>query len=205
MGELTNHLPKPLLPTPKNPMIQNQIALLRPHVKKLAVTVGYKKELMYEALRTQEIDFFLDVEGHGNAYFLNQIDLSKPDGTMVVITSDNLMEISIPSLWQEISNSRSSYIGALYTSTSLTADFLEIENSRIIGISNRPDTGIFCAGIQALQFSDLRTTLSYPIETFHELWARMMDNDRLRVSGCEITKWFALDTKEDLNEWVNRG
>lgn len=205
MGELTDHLPKPLLPSPENPMIRNQIDLLRPHVRQLAITVGYKKHLMYEALGSQEIDYFLDVEGHGNAFFLNQVDLSKPDGAMLVITSDNVMGISIPNLWNEISNSKYSYLGALATSTLLTADFLEVENSRIKGISNRQDVGIFAAGLQALQFSDLRIALSSPIDTFHELWKRMMEFDRLRVSNCEITKWCALDTKDDLDAWVSRG
>ncbi len=205
MGDLTDYLPKPLLPSLENPMIRNQIALLRPHVRQLAITVGYKKHLMYEALESQEIDYFLDVEGHGNAFFLNQVDLSKPDGAMVVITSDNLMDISIPNLWDEISNSEYSHMGVLATSTLLTADFLEVENSRIKGICNRQDVGIICAGLQALKFSDLRTTLYSQIETFHDLWTRMMDIDQLRVSNCEITKWYALDTKDDLDAWVSRG
>ena len=205
MGELTDNLPKPLLPSPENPMIRNQIALLRPHVKQLAITVGYKKHLMHKALESQEIDYFLDVEGHGNAFFLNQVDLSKLDGSMVVITSDNMMEISIPNLWDEISNSKYSHLCALATSTLLTADFLEIENSKIKGINNRQDIGIFGAGLQTLQFSDLRATLSSQIETFHDLWTRMIEIDRLRVSNCEITKWYALDTKADLDAWVSHG
>jgi hypothetical protein len=115
------------------------------------------------------------------------------------------MDISIPNLWDEISNSKYSHMGALATSTLLTADFLEVENSRIKGICNRQDVGIFGAGLQALKFSDLRTTLYSQIETFHDLWTRMMDIDQLRVSNCEITKWHALDTKDDLDTWVSRG
>ena len=83
MGILTEAIPKPLLPSPRNSLIQHQINLLRKHVKYLSVTIGYQKEKMKQGLANLGVDSLMDVEGHGNAYFIHSLENLPRDSTLI--------------------------------------------------------------------------------------------------------------------------
>ena len=56
---------------------------------------------MLDALKNYEIKDYIFAKDKGNAYWLNSFKETKVNGPIVVITSDNLMEIDLNTLFEE--------------------------------------------------------------------------------------------------------
>lgn len=202
MGALTETVPKPLLPNPANSLIRHQIDLLRRYVNQLYVTIGYQKEKLKLSLAKSEIDDFIDVDGHGNAYFLNLLNDIPENSRILVITCDNLMTINLASLELEARSHETSLIVPKATTNIATGDFIEHRNGQILTMEPRTGTGLVASGLQVLHAKDIVTLQADSVNDFREVWGCLINQGSLRVSKTPINSWWAIDTEDALNEWI---
>jgi NDP-sugar pyrophosphorylase family protein len=202
MGALTETVPKPLLPNPANSLIGHQIDMLRRHVNQLYVTTGYLKEKLKLSLAKSEIDDFIDVDGHGNAYFLNLLNGIPENSRILVITCDNLMSINLASLELEARSHETSLIVPKATTNFATGDFIEHRNGQILTMQRRTGTGLVASGLQVLHARDVVTLQAGSVNDFREVWGCLIKRGSLRVSNTPINCWWAIDTEDALNDWI---
>jgi NDP-sugar pyrophosphorylase family protein len=93
MRPLTEHTPKPLLKIGDRTLLQRQINFIGKRVNSVGVSVGYKSDVVSQHAIAAGADFILDIENGGNASWLNFDFIRKMNAQIVVITSDNLMEV----------------------------------------------------------------------------------------------------------------
>lgn len=202
MGALTETVPKPLLPNPANSLIRHQIEMLRRHVNHLYVTIGYQKEKLKQSLANSEVDDFIDVDGHGNAYFLNLLNGLPDNSRILVITCDNLMSINLASLELEARSHEVSLIVPLQTTDCATGDFIEHRNGLISTMQRRTGNGLVASGLQVLHARDIPILQNRSVNDFNEVWSCLINRGTLRVSNTLINSWWAIDTEDALNDWI---
>jgi NDP-sugar pyrophosphorylase family protein len=202
MGALTETVPKPLLPDPANSLIRHQIEMLRPHVNHLYVTTGYQKEKLKLSLAKSEVDDFIDVDGHGNAHFLNLLNRIPENSRILVVTCDNLMSINLASLELEARSHEVSLIVPKDTTNSATGDFIDHRNGLILNMQRRTGTGLVASGLQVLHARDIAILRDESVNDFKEVWGCLIERESLRVSNTPINSWWAIDTEDALNDWI---
>ena len=203
MGILTEAMPKPLLPSPGNSLIQHQINLLRKHVKYLSVTIGYQKEKMKQGLANSGVDSLMDVEGHGNAYFIHSLENLPHDSRILVITCDNLMSIDLKLLEKESNSIDASLIIPKENSTVTTGDFIEHKDGLVSAMRRQTGIGLVASGLQVIHTKELSILQESGVDDFNQVWDCLMERDSLKISKTPIENWWAIDTEETLNEWIN--
>lgn len=203
MGPLTATIPKPLLPTPEKSLIRHQIDLLRLHVNRLYVTAGYQKENLKQSLAQFEVDDVIDVQGHGNAYFINLLQEIPIDSRILVITCDNLMTIDLAMLAIEARSFNSSFIVPKLTKKQTTGDFIEHQNGFISSMRRKTGVGAVASGLQVLHAEDINLLQKESVDDFSEVWEYLIQRKSLRISKTPIEEWWAIDTEIALNEWLN--
>lgn len=202
MGALTETVPKPLLPNPANSLIRHQIEMLRRHVNHLYVTIGYKKEKLKLNLENFEVDEFIDVDGHGNAYFLNLLNRLPDNSRILVITCDNLMSVNLTSLELEARSHEVSLIVPMQITNGTTGDFIEHRNGLISSMQRRTGTGLVASGLQVLHARDIAILQSSSVNDFSEVWSYLIERGSLGLSNTPINSWWAIDTEDTLNDWI---
>lgn len=202
MGALTEIVPKPLLPNPANSLIRHQIEMLRRHVNHLYVTIGYKKEKLKLNLENFEVDEFIDVDGHGNAYFLNLLNRLPDNSRILVITCDNIMSINLTSLELEARSHEVSLIVPKQITDGTIGDFIEHRNGLISSMQRRTGTGLVASGLQVLLARDIAILQNSSVNDFSDVWSCLIKRGALRVSNTPINSWWAIDTEDALNDWI---
>ena len=203
MGVLTATIPKPLLPNPNNSLIRHQIDLLRHHVNFLYVTAGYQKENLKRGLAEFEVDAVIDVEGHGNAFFINSLQDIPEESRTLVITCDNLMNIDLALLASEAKSHNSSLIVPKVTSKQTTGDFIEHQDGLISAMRRRTGVGAVASGLQVLHANDIKSLRKESVDDFSEAWEYLIERKSLRISKTPVESWWAIDTEDALNQWLN--
>jgi NDP-sugar pyrophosphorylase family protein len=203
MGALTATIPKPLLPNPENSLIRHQIDLLRRHVNYLYVTAGYQKEILKKNLAQFEVDAIMDVEGHGNAYFINLLQGIPLDSRILVITCDNLMKIDLAMLAIETRSFSSSFIVPKVTINQTTGDFIEHQDGFISTMRRKTGVGAVASGLQVLHAEDIELLQQESVNDFSEVWEYLIGRKSLRISKTPIESWWAIDTEIALKQWSN--
>lgn len=203
MLPLTAETPKPLLPELNNSLLLNQIKFLKKFTQNICVTVGFQKEKMLEALRIYEIDDYIYSKDKGNAFWLNKLDEEKIDGPIVVITSDNLMDIDLNALVEEYYKKEEKSLIVSTESKEGTHDKLEINNdNEVLSMNYQKIIGKIASGLQVLNPKDLyydhRT-----FNDFHEVWSLLIDKKRLIVSEFQPKNWISVDSVDDLKKMKN--
>lgn len=203
MLPLTEHTPKPLLPSVENSLLLNQINFLKNYEMEVTVTIGYQKEKMKEALRGYGVNEFIHSENKGNAYWLNQIDIAKFKGPVVVITSDNLMEIDINNLIEEYFRKGEKSMIISVNLENAKGDKIKVgDSNNIKAMDYQTSSGVIASGLQILNLEDIKKN-NLQFDDFHEVWGVLINEERLILSDYQPTKWTSVDTVDDLKKFKN--
>ena len=79
----------------------------------------------------------------------------------------------------------------------LEGDFIYHENNVIQKLSRTQPTNIYCSGIQILNPYKINQ-LAKPVDNFYNVWDQLMKINQLYCSNTYPSKWFAVDTVEQL-------
>lgn len=201
MRPLTEHTPKPLLKIGDQTLLQRQINFIGKQVNSVGVSVGYKSDVVSKHAIATGADFILNIENGGNASWLNFDFIRKMNTQIVVITSDNLMEVDLKMLEQEtIQFPENSFIVSRRENGKELGDRIEFENTNITCISPNSNSPYLATGLQVLNPSILDKESSY--QDFHEVWSNLIMKRVLTSSKVEPSVWSAIDTPEDLQREV---
>jgi len=203
MLPLTESMPKPLLPNLSNSLLLYQINFLRKYTSNVCVTIGYQKEKMLEALSLYGINDFIYSKDKGNAFWLNKLEKNKFSSPIVVITSDNLMDIDLNLLIQEYFSKDEMSLIVPTESKEGTHDKIEINNNNeILSMNYQKFAGKIASGLQILNLKDLNIG-DVEFNDFHEVWSLLINKKRLIVSDLQPKNWISVDKVDDLNKLDN--
>jgi len=203
MLPLTESTPKPLLPNLSNSLLLYQINFLRKYTSNVCVTIGYQKEKMLEALSLYGINDFIYSKDKGNAFWLNKLEKNKFSSPIVVITSDNLMDIDLNLLIQEYFSKDEMSLIVPTESKEGTHDKIEINNNNeILSMNYQKFAGKIASGLQILNLKDLNIG-DVEFNDFHEVWSLLINKKRLIVSDLQPKNWISVDKVDDLNKLDN--
>jgi len=201
MRPLTEHTPKPLLKIGDLTLLQRQINFIGKQVSSVGVSVGYKSDAVSQHAISTGADFILDIENGGNASWLNFDSIRNMNAQIVIITSDNLMEVDLEMLEQETSQfPENSFIVSRKENGREPGDRIEFENTNITRISPNSNSPYLATGLQVLNPSILDRETIY--QDFHEVWNDLIEKRMLTSSKFEPSVWSAIDTPEDLQREV---
>ena len=200
MLPLTKNTPKPLLPNLENSLILNQINFLKQYDLNICISIGYQKEKMISALKRYGIEDFIYSKNKGNAYWLNKLEDEKKVGPLIVITSDNIMQVNIHSLIKEYFKKGEKSLIISTNSYTGTHDKLEInDKNEVLSMNYQQVAGKIASGLQILNPQDIYEDKSF-FNDFHEVWSSLIKKKKLIVSEFQPKKWISIDTVEDLNK-----
>lgn len=198
MLPLTADTPKPLLPELNNSLLLNQIKFLKKYTPNICVTIGFQKDKMLEALKLYEINDYIYSQDKGNAFWLNKLEEHKKDRPIVVVTSDNLMDINLNSIIDEYYEKDEKSIIVSTDSKEGTHDKLEVsKDNEVLSMNYQKIVGKIASGLQVLNPKDLFID-QVLFNDFHEVWSLLINKKRLIVSELQPKKWISVDTVEDL-------
>ncbi len=200
MLPFTANTPKPLLPELNNSLLLNQINFLKKFTSNICVTIGFQKDKMLDALKLYEINDYIYSQDKGNAFWLNKLEEHKKESPIVVITSDNLMDINLNTLIDEYYEKDEKSIIVSTESKEGTHDKLEVsKDNQVLSMNYQNIVGKIASGLQVLNPKDLYTD-ELLFDDFHEVWSLLINKKRLIVSELQPKKWISVDTIEDLNK-----
>lgn len=205
MAPLTSDLPKPLLPKPENCLLQNQLDFLRPFVDELFVTVGFKSERVLDFLTDSPSVVTIDTTNQSNSAFLRSPMFSSWSGIVVVLTCDNPMSVNMQHVLAEaLGNRPYSYLVATRTSklsSVVSGDRIAVEEELVVGVGPNFESDLLASGLQIL-CTDGFANLQNFSGGFHDVWRHLTLAKLLRVSKMMPTRWFAVDTPNQLFHWT---
>lgn len=196
-------LPKPLMPGNGKSLLQHQIEFLRLDVKKILVTVGYMGSKVKDAAYELGADEVLDIGNGGNASWLMNEKIRTISTPILVLTSDNLMQVDLGKLEIETENSKS--IGTIVGVTqhmSKVGNFIKHSEGKILSM-NSPmgHESLLASGLQVIVPSNIPITTK-GLENFEEVWQLLIAINGLYLSKLHPTKWSAIDTFDELQNAI---
>jgi len=199
MGTLTESVPKPLLPSLDYCLLGNQLDFIRPAVKSLCVTAGYKGEQVASFAIQEGADFVLNTHGRGNASWV-KTNLIKNFETVLIITCDNIMKMDLGVLEEEVMNYRSqSFIVSMSSHEELEGDRLEIDElNKITRMGRGFNSKVMATGLQILRLGMLE---NHDVDDFSQVWSQLIDKRALSVTVTEPTNWFPVDNESQLKHF----
>lgn len=199
-------IPKPLMPGVGRSLLQHQIEFLRPKTKKIIVTVGYMGEVVKDAAYIIGADEVIDIGNRGNAYWLNNAKMQSISEPVIVLTSDNLMEVNLDHLELESgNNSGGGLIVAIKSQTVVAGNFIQHNEGRITSMRSKEKLGsLLASGLQTIVPADIPLRRGL-ITDFEEVWDSLIENSALRLSELVPSQWRAIDTFEELQIAISQG
>jgi NDP-sugar pyrophosphorylase family protein len=197
MRPLTYDVPKPLLEVHGKTLLKHQIDFLKHYVDSIAVTVGYKSEIVSHHALEYGASYIFQNNGGGNANWLNSTFLRKFRSPIIVITCDNLMEVNLMEIELESMSSQDlSYLVARESNSHLKGDRILENEGCVTSISQDNNITSLASGLQIINPGTLSSELIF--DNFHEVWNDLIGKQSLYVSRSQPTKWTAIDTFFDL-------
>ena len=120
-----------------------------------------------------------------------------------MITCDNLMSIDLKLLEKESNSIDASLIIPKENSTVTTGDFIEHKDGLVSAMRRQTGIGLVASGLQVIHTKELSILQESGVDDFNQVWDCLMERDSLKISKTPIENWWAIDTEETLNEWIN--
>src|SRR3954471_8587527 len=202
MMPLTDDLPKPMAPVGSSTLIGEGISKVRKHIRKLHITVGYKGAMLSQHLIELGVDTIINTEGRSNAWWIYNSILSELDRPVFVLTCDNITEIDFDSLGAdyEQQGSPACMVVAVDPIAGLEGDYIFHDGPLVTALDRHKPAPTYCSGIQVL--NPRRVQHFAPNDgDFNLVWSQLITSRQLFVSSVRPTRWFSVDTIDDLRRY----
>ncbi len=199
MHPYTLDVPKPLMPGEGRCLLQHQIEFLRPFVKRIVVTVGYKGSMVEKVALKLGADEVLDIGNKGNAYWLNDERIRSISSPTIVITCDNLMTINLAELEFEVqSHSKVGTIVAIKNSDATDGNFILSHKGKVLSMKSQENVGsLLATGLQVIVPAGIPSQ-QHEIDDFGQVWDLLIETNNLVLSKNSPSSWYAVDTYGEL-------
>ena len=199
MMPLTDLVPKAMVPYNGSTLIANGIDKIRKHVPFIYITVGYKGALLAQHVIEHNVTGIFNTEGKDNAWWIFNTLLKHLDEPVCILTCDNVIELDFDIIAQEYFEfgSPACMVVPVEPVTGLEGDYIYHQNNVVTKLSRKEPTNIYCSGIQVINPAKVNQLIE-PADNFYEVWSQLINKNQLYCSHTYPSKWFAVDTMEQL-------
>jgi NDP-sugar pyrophosphorylase family protein len=199
MMPLTTLVPKAMVPYNGSTLIATGIDKIRKHIPNIYITVGYKGALLAQHVIEHNVTGIFNTEGKDNAWWIFNTLLKCLNEPIFVLTCDNVTELDFELLTKEYYEfgAPACMVVPVEPIEGLEGDFIFHENNVIKKLSREEQGTIYCSGIQVLNPAKVNALIE-PADNFYSVWTQLIDLKQLYCSHTYPSKWFAVDTMEQL-------
>ena len=199
MMPLTDLVPKAMVPYNGSTLIANGIDKIRKHLPYIYITVGYKGALLAQHVIEHNVTGIFNTEGKDNAWWIFNTLLKHLDEPICILTCDNVIELDFEIIAREYFEfgSPACMLVPVEPVTGLEGDYIYHQNNVVKKLSRTEPTNIYCSGIQVLNPAKVNQLIE-PADNFYEVWSQLINKNQLYCSHTYPSKWFAVDTMEQL-------
>ena len=196
---LTDIVPKAMVPYNGSTLIAIGIDKIRKHIPNIYITVGYKGAMLASHVIEHNVTAIFNTEGHDNAWWIFNTLMRNLDEPIFVLTCDNVTDLDFEMLSGEYYSfdSPACMVVPVKPVEGLEGDYIFHENNLVKKISRTEPADSYCSGIQVLNPYKINQLME-PVENFYDLWSRLIEKDQLYCSRTFPSKWFVVDTVEQL-------
>jgi NDP-sugar pyrophosphorylase family protein len=199
MMPFTTAMPKAMMPYNGSTLIANGIDKIREHIANIYITVGYKGALLAQHVIEHNVTGIFNTDGKDNAWWIFNSLLKFVDGPVLVLTCDNVTELDFDLLANEYYEfgAPACMVVPVKPIEGLDGDYIFHEDNVIKKLSRSEPSNIYCSGIQILNPVKINALIK-PADNFYEVWGQLILQKQLYCSHTYPSKWFAVDTIEQL-------
>jgi NDP-sugar pyrophosphorylase family protein len=199
MMPLTTLVPKAMVPYNGSTLIATGIDKIREHIPNIYITVGYKGALLAQHVIEHNVTGIFNTEGKDNAWWIFNTLLRCLNEPIFVLTCDNVTELDFDLLAKEYYDfgAPACMVVPVEPIEGLEGDFIFHENNVIKKLSREEPGTIYCSGIQVLNPAKVNALVE-PADNFYSVWSQLIAQNQLYCSHTYPSKWFAVDTMEQL-------
>jgi NDP-sugar pyrophosphorylase family protein len=204
MMPLTSVIPKPMAPYLGSTLIANGIRQIRQYVPHIHITVGYKGAMLAEHVITEGVNSVFNTSNRGNAWWIYNTLLSLLDEPVLVLTSDNVVELDFAKIAEEYRwhGSPACMVVPVEPVPGLDGDYIFLDGDIVTQLDRRTPSDRYCSGIQVINPSRV-VAMTNSCESFDDVWAQLIARRELRSSRIYVSRWFTVDTLAQL-EMLNQ-
>jgi NDP-sugar pyrophosphorylase family protein len=199
MYPMTEVIPKPMVPFRGGTLISHGIRAIMRHGLRVHITVGYKRAALAQHVVELGVDSVINTEGHSNAWGLYHSLLSTLDEPLLVLTCDNVTEISVDRLAEDYFSlsAPASMVVPVKPVPGVDGDYIRHENQIVTSLSRTDVTEMYCSGIQVVNPTKIRQFA--PEEgDFTKVWDQLISKQQLMASRVYPHEWMSIDTIDAL-------
>ena len=195
----TETTPKPLFATADGrSMLEHQIRWIGRFAESVSVTVGYMAERVSEVALASGANEIIHVGDRGNAAWIQEASVGDLAEPVLVLTSDNLMELDVAAVVTEFRASDAwGMLVGVDVEPGVAGDRLSVVGGAVDQLERGSVGGRVACGLQVLDTSRAREVSPRGTD-FREYWESMMLDGRLVSSTLSPTAWISVDRPEDL-------
>ena len=200
MMPLTEDMPKAMAPYNGSTLIANGIEKIKKNIPNIYITVGYKGSMLAKHVIEHNVSGILNTEGQDNSWWIFNTLCKYINEPVLVLTCDNVVELNYDELLANYisSGSPACMVVPVKPVEGLNGDYIFRDSDRkVTRLSRTEPSDIYCSGIQILNPAKINSLIDSK-DNFYDVWMRLIERNELYCSNTYPSKWFAVDTMEQL-------
>lgn len=199
MMPVTQLVPKAMLPYLQSTLVAHGIDKIRPYIRNIHVTVGYKGAMLAQHLIEHEVTSIHNTDGQSNSWWIHNTLLRGLDEPVFVLTCDNVTDLDFRELAEDYFRlgEPPCLLVPVEPVAHVTGDYIFHDGPIVQALDRNRPAETYCSGIQVLNPARV-AELTSDEGDFMTIWQELIAKQLLLVSSVRPSKWFSVDTLEDL-------
>jgi NDP-sugar pyrophosphorylase family protein len=199
MMPVTQLVPKAMLPYLQSTLVAHGIDKIRPHIRNIHVTVGYKGAMLAQHLIEHDVTSIHNTDGQSNSWWIHNTLLRCLDEPVFVLTCDNVTDLDFGQLAEDYFRlgEPPCLLVPVEPVAHVTGDYIFHDGPVVQALDRNKPAETYCSGIQVLNPARV-AELTSGTGDFMTVWQELMAKQLLFVSSVRPNKWFSVDTLDDL-------
>jgi len=204
MLPLTDVVPKAMAPVNGTTLIARGLKYLHGKIPYIYVTVGYKGPMLAAHVIENSVSGVFNTTGQENAWWLFNTIMRELDEPVFVLTCDNAIELDFDLLTKEYfsRDCPACMVVPVKPLPGLEGDYIVHEENIVKKLSRHDVTDMYCSGIQIIHPKKVNGLIK-PVTNFYQVWNALIEQNCLYCSDIYPSKWYAVDTIQQLSDLKN--
>lgn len=200
MIPLTNKIPKAMAEINGNTLISSGIKKLKPSVKNIHITVGYKGSMLAKHVIENDVSSVINTNEKGNSWWIYNSLLKHLNEPVLVLTCDNIVDLNFDFIIEDYYNLNEPACMVIPVSPveGLEGDYIFHDNYNVVELNRSKKSSSYCSGIQVINPYKINKITNYS-DDFKKLWEQLIELEELKCSKIYPEKWFSVDTLKQLS------
>lgn len=195
----TNKIPKAMLKIKNQTLILRGIKKVQKFIKNIHITVGHKGSILARHVIENKVKSVVNTNKKGNAWWIFNFPFKYLDEPIFVLTCDNITKINFNSIERDYKKKGKPecFLIPVKPVKGLQGDYIHRKKNKIIKLSRKIKSDIYCSGIQIINPYRINKILKRT-EDFNQVWKKLILKKKLIVSDVLPNNWFTIDNLEQL-------